>query len=109
MRWLAELTRWEVLVFLMALLSLVLVQLLAGRINTTGLFLGRKGDGTQYFSPERVQLMLFTLGFAFQFLTGVLRNPSKFPFVSESWILVLGGSHLLYLGGKVGAFFLGKS
>lgn len=109
MHWLAELAHWEVLGFLMALLSLICVQLLAGQINTRGLFLGRKGDGTQYFSPERVQLMLFTIGFAFQFLAGVLRDPSKFPVVSESWILVLGGSHLLYLGGKAGAFFLGKS
>lgn len=109
MPWLAELAYWEVLAFLMALFSLICVQLLAGQINTRGLFLGRKGDGTRYFSPERVQLLLFTLGFAFQFLSGVLRNSAKFPVVSESAILVLGGSHLLYLGGKFGASFLGKS
>jgi len=106
---LTQLVYWEVLAFLGMLFALVSVQLLAGQINTSGLFLGRKGDGTQYFSPERVQLFLFTLGVAFQFLSNVLRAPTKFPVVSDSSILILGGSHLLYLGGKFGASFLGKS
>jgi len=104
-----QLAYWEVLAFLGMFFALVSVQLLAGQINTSGLFVGRKGDGTQYFSPERVQLFLFTLGVAFQFLSSVLRDPTKFPVVSDSWILVLGGSHLLYLGGKFGASFVGKS
>lgn len=88
---------------------MVCVQLLTGQINTRGLFLGRKGDGTQYFSAERVQLLLFTLGAAFQFLSEVLRDPVKFPAVSGSWLLLLGGSHLVFLGGKLRASFLGKS
>ena len=100
--------KWEVLIFLGGLAALVALQLLTGQINTRGLFLGWKGDGTQYFSAERVQLLLFTLGAAFQFLSDVLRDPSRFPLVSESWLLVLCGSHLLYLGGKLGASFLGK-
>jgi hypothetical protein len=80
-----------------------------GRSNTRGLFTGQKGDGTEYFSPERVQLLLFTLGAAFQFLSGVLRDPTQFPVVSGSWILLLGGSDVLYLGGKLAATFLSKS
>jgi hypothetical protein len=107
--WLTELAYWEVLAFLMVFFGLVCVQLLTGQINTRGLFTGQKGDGSQYFSPERVQLLLFTLGAAFQFLSSVLQEPTKFPIVSDTWILVLGGSHLMYLGGKLGAFFLGKS
>jgi len=106
---LAELTYWEVLAFLMGLFGAVCVQLLSGRINTRGLFTGQKGDGSEYFSPERVQLLLFTLAAAFQFLSGVLRDSSQFPVVSDSWILLLGGSHVLYLGGKLGATFLSKS
>lgn len=105
----AQLAYWEVLALLVGFLALVCIQLVTGQINTQGLFFGRKGDGKQYFSAERVQLLLMTLGAASQFLSDVLRDPVKFPVVPESWILVLGGSHLLYLGGKLGASFLGKS
>jgi hypothetical protein len=108
MQALAQLARWEALAFLAALFALLLVQLFAGQINTRGLFVGRKGDGTQYFSPERVQLLLFTLGAAFQFLSSILRDSTRFPVISDSWILALGGSHLLYLGGKFSASFLRK-
>jgi hypothetical protein len=106
---LAELTYWEVLSLLATLFGVVCVQLLSGQINMRGLLTGKKGDGTEYFSPERVQLLLFTLGTAYQFLSSVLRDPSQFPVVSDSWILLFGGSHVLYLGGKLGASFLGKS
>lgn len=109
MRLLTELACWEVLAFLTVLFAVVCVQLLNGQINTRGLFTGRRGDGTQYYSPERVQLLLFTLGAAFQFLTSVLRDPTRFPMVSDSWILVLGGSHLLYLGRKFSSVFAGRS
>src|SRR5215467_1022585 len=85
MKALAELARWEVLGFLMAVFALVSVQLLSGQINTRGLFTGEKRDGTLYFSPERVQLLLFTLGAAFQLLSSVLRDPTRFPVVPESW------------------------
>ena len=106
---LMELTYWEVLIFLLALLGLISVHLLTGRINTKGLLIGRKGDGTQYFSPERVQLLLFTVGASFQYLAAVLHEPTRFPIVPESWLLILGGSHVVYLGGKFGASLLGKS
>ena len=109
MQAIAELARWEVFAFLAALLAVVVIQMLTGQINTRGLFFGRKGDGTQYFSAERVQLLTITLGAAFQFLSEVLRDPGKFPVVSGSWILLLGGSHLVFLGGKLGASYLGRS
>ena len=109
MQAIAQLARWEVLAFLGALFAVVVTQLLNGQINTRGLFLGRKGNGTQYFSAERVQLLVFTLGAAFQFLSEIFRDPTKFPVVSGSWIVLLGGSHLVFLGGKLGASYLGKS
>jgi len=109
MRALAELAYWEVLFLLMALAASVGLQLFTGQINTHGLFHGRRGDGSQYFSPERVQLLLFTMGAAFQFLASVLHDPSKFPVVPDSWIYLLGGSHVVFLGGKAGAAFWGKS
>ena len=55
---LMELAYWEVLLFLLMLFGLISVHLFTGRINTKGLLKGTKGDGTQYFSPERVQLLL---------------------------------------------------
>jgi hypothetical protein len=105
---LTELARWEVFGFLLVLIALVCVQLLSGQINTKGLFIGRKGDGTSYLSPERVQLLVFTLAAAFQFLSNVLRDPSRFPVVSEYLIFALGGSHLFFLGGKLAPRFSGN-
>ena len=109
MRLLTELAYWEIQAFLTTLFAVVCVQLLTRQINTRGLFLGRKGDGTRYFSAERVQLRLFTRGAVFQILSEILRDPVKFPAVSGSWLLLPGGSHLVFLGGKLRASFLGKS
>jgi hypothetical protein len=106
---LMELAYWEVLLFLLMLFGLISVHLFTGRINTKGLLKGTKGDGTQYFSPERVQLLLFTIGASFQYLAALLHEPTRFPIVPEGWLLILGGSHVVYLGGKFGASLLGKS
>ena len=105
---LINLVYWETLLLLLGLLFLILSSLLTGGINTRGLFQGTKGDGTKYFSPERVQLLLFTLGAAFQYVSAVLRDPTVFPVVDSTWIALLGGSHAVYLGGKFGALFAGK-
>lgn len=111
---------WEIKGFLFALFGIVAVKLLTGEINTTYLFYGRKNDtgepivgtdgrihgrkrqDTPYFSPERVQLLVFTLGAAFSYLTQVLNNPhpGTFPPIPDSWPAVIGGSNLIYLGGK---------
>jgi hypothetical protein len=105
---LMELTYWEVLLVLLTLFGLISAHLLTGQINTKGLLVGTKGDGRQYFSPERVQLLLFTAGAAFQYLVAVLHEPTRFPVVPDSWLLILSGSHVVYLGGKVGALFFGR-
>ena len=115
-----QIVAWEVQLFLLALFGIVAVQLLTGQISTRNLLYGRKNDtgellpraagdpvlrkkeDTLYFSPERVQLLLFTLGAAFYYLTQVLNNPSPgtFPPIPETWPALLGGSNALYLGGK---------
>ena len=109
MVFLTKLVCVEVLVFLGALFVLVASSLLSGWINTRGLLLGKKGDGTTYFSPERVQLLLVTLGTAFQYLLNVRHDPTHFPPVDSSWLAIFGGSHLVYLAGKFGASLLGRS
>ena len=113
---------WEVQLFLLALFGIVVMQILTGQISTKNLLYGRKNDtgdpivgadglthgmkkkkeDTLYFSPERVQLLLFTLGAAFYYLTQVLNNPNPgtFPPLPQSWPAVIGGSNAIYLGGK---------
>ena len=104
---LAQLIQWELVLFVLALAGIVALQLLTGQINTGGLFYGRisgrKHGEDYYFSPERVQLLVFTLGAALYYLTQVLSNPQPgtFPPVPDAWLAVLGGSNAVYLGGKV--------
>ncbi len=121
-----QIVGWEIEAFLVALGAIVAGQLLTGQINTRNLLHGRINDtgqpvrdsgrvvldedgrvvrktsDTAYFSPERVQLLLMTLGAAFYYLTQVLNNatPGKLPPVPSSWTQTLAGSNVLYLGGK---------
>jgi hypothetical protein len=101
---LVVLIRWEVWLFLFGLVGIVAMQLLTGRINTKGLFYGMRGDGSRYFSPERVQLLAFTLAGAGYYLLRVLENPTDLPKLSEAWLGLLGASNVLYLGGKAYSF-----
>jgi hypothetical protein len=102
MNFLVTILCWEVWLFLLSLAAVVVMGLFNGQINMKGLLHG-KGKGSTEISPERVQLLLFTLGAAFQYVTQVLEHPNSFPQVPETWIALLGGSHLVYLGGKFGA------
>ena len=92
----------EVYIFLGALAAIIAHRLLTGEINTNYLLYGIQKDGTKYFSPERVQLLLFTLGTAMFYLSNVLQNRSSgvLPDVSNQTLVMLGGSHAIYLGGK---------
>lgn len=121
-----QIVGWEIKGFLIALAAIVAGQLFSGRISTKNLLHGRINDAgqpirdggqvvrdengkivrktsdTPYFSPERVQLLLMTLGAAFYYLTQVFHNatPGKLPPVPDSWTETLAGSNVLYLGGK---------
>jgi|SRR6516162_6872287 hypothetical protein len=121
----AQIAGWEIKGFLLALAAVVAGQILTGQINTKNLLHGRINDAGQairdvegnitsrktsdsaYFSPERVQLLLLTLGSAFYYLTQVLNNPNPgtFPPIPDSWTETLAGSNALYLGGKAVARF----
>lgn len=108
MAFLLSLIYWETVILLFCAFGMVAALALAGQMNLNGLFVGLRRDGSTYFSPERVQLFLFTLAVAFLFLSAVLRDPTHFPDVPDSWIAMLGGSHVFYLTGKMAAGFLGK-
>lgn len=106
-----------VLIFLGCLLALILIRLLTGSINTQYLLYGRKADGTAYMSPERVQLMIFTLGTALSYLLNAFEsrvmNPTPetihtLPDVSTATLALLGGSHAIYLGGKAYSMLIAK-
>src|ERR1043165_145747 len=69
--WLVKLV---VFLFVVGLAAIIAHRLLTGQINTRYLLYGTKKGGTKYFSPERVQLLLFTLGTAMFYLNSVLLN-----------------------------------
>jgi len=99
MIWLLKL---EVLIFLGGLAVIIAYRLLTGQINTRYLLYGTQKDGTKYFSTERVQLLLFTLGTAMYYLSNVLQNRASgaLPDVSMKTLALLGGSHAVFLSGK---------
>jgi hypothetical protein len=111
-----HIVKWELLFFLLALAAAVAVQLLTGQINTRRLLCGRisgpsRRDDQYYFSPERVQLLIFTLGTALHYLALVFTNsqPGTFPDVPQAWPAIIGGSNLVYLGGKAYSRWLSRT
>lgn len=101
---------FEVILFLGGLAAIIAYRLLTGGINTQYLLYGKQQDGSRYFSPARVQLLLFTLGTAMFYLSDVLekRNSGKLPDIPAETLALLGGSHAIYLGGKAYSMLLKK-
>ena len=111
---LATLAKWELELLLFGFGATIAIKLLNGSINTTGLLYGRitsRPDATAlYFSPERVQLLAITMISALDYLMLVLNNPSPgtFPPIPQNLPALVGGSNVLYLGGKAYARWLAK-
>jgi len=113
---LVQLVRWEILVFLAGLAAIVVYKLLNRQINTQYLLYGRTAaagkdkDGNLYFSPERVQLLVFTLGTAFFYVmqTTKTAKSGQLPDIPDSWPALMGGSNAIYLGGKAYARWFAK-
>lgn len=74
--------------------------MLTGAINMRGLLDDKVSRG---LSPGRVQLLISTvMGAGYYLLLAIERAPSgKLPDIPEEALLLVGGSHLVYLGGKV--------
>ena len=91
------------LLFLGLLAITVTMRCLDGNINIYGLLLKKNNDRSRYFSPERVQLLAVTIWAAGQFVGEVLQNPTArtLPSVPNAMLLLLGGSHGIYLGSKM--------
>ena len=91
--------RAEIVIFLVCVAAIVGWKLLTGDINTHGLFNTKSGSGN---SPARMQMLLATLAGASWYLGLVANNPdpTQLPDVPDALLLLLGGSHLTYLGAK---------
>jgi hypothetical protein len=108
---------WLVGLFLAALAAMILIRLLSGQINTRNLLYGRMSDGTPYLSPERVQLMIFTVWIGLFYLLETFEtrvvNVTKetahtLPDIETKTLAMLGGSQTVYLLGKAIAMLIAK-
>lgn len=95
--WLA---RWEVILFVGGLAAIVGYKLMTGQINTRYLLYGTRPDGTRYFSPERVQLLVATLAVAGQYLLTASHASGSLPKLPGGTLELLGLSNSVYLSGK---------
>jgi len=96
--------RYEMFFLLASLAAIVGYRLLTGRINTKGLLTDKV---THEFSPGRLQMLIATALVAIYFIVQVLET-EKMPQLPQEFILALGGSHLLYLGGKTYSVLVDK-
>jgi len=98
---LGQIARWEVMIFVGGMAGIITMRLLTGRINCRYLLWGRRRDGSRYFSPERAQLLVFTIAIAMQYLlTAAHTTSGEMPKVPAAALEVLGASNAIYLGGK---------
>jgi len=104
---LPTLAYWESVILLAGFFGIVFLKLFTGKISLNGLLEGDRADGSTYFSPGRVQLLIATTLFAFQYLMQIVNNPAAFPPVPQELLVVLGGSQAVYLGGKARAMLFG--
>lgn len=89
----------EIAVFLTLLMVLLAFQMLTGRINTTGIVADESGN----YSPGRVQWLTVVVLSALYYLVQLLGLPPgahELPEIPPALVLLMGGSSLVYLGGK---------
>ena len=91
--------KYEVGFLITAFSSVIAYQLLTGRINMRGLLREKTAAGLGKVSPARVQLLLFTFAMAVYVLSEIVRS-QNFPTIETKWLLILGGSHSIFLGAK---------
>jgi hypothetical protein len=96
--------QYEIFVLLAGLAAVVGFQILTGRITTNGLLSDKAKSGVSGFSPARLQLLMFSLGVGFYILgkvvSAIAAGHPAFPEIDPNVLVVLGGSHALYLGAK---------
>jgi hypothetical protein len=105
---LQSIIRVEIWFFISGLACVIGYQLLTGRINTIGLLNDKAESRT--FSPARLQLLVATIAIAFYYIMQVLTNKDagKMPELPDKFLLILGGSHTVYVGSKLKSLIASK-
>jgi cobalamin synthase len=85
----------------------ILWKVITGAISLEGLLDSFDG-GKRSSSPARMQLLLFTLVAAGQYLVAVWKNPTAgaLPAVPQQVLAMVAGSQVLYVGGKMVSTYL---
>ncbi len=100
---------WETAILLGGFFGAIFWKLLTGGISLQYLLYGDSAGGGTSFSPGRLQLLMVTLMVAMQYLVQVISSPTQFPHIPQFWIVALGGSQAVYLGGKAWSLLSGGS
>ena len=92
------------------LFGMIAWKTLTGEISLAGILCTKRGSldahrNGNLFSPSRVQLATTTLITATYYLSQVVHDPTRFPSIPTAWLLGLGASQGIYLGGKAGSVF----
>lgn len=97
----------EISLLLLAIWFIIMYQLVTGKINTDGMARDKKDGG---MSPGRLQLLFFTFIGVFFFVVQAMKNPGVVPEIPPALLVLLGGSNVVYLGGKANSMLsrLGK-
>src|SRR5580692_3863410 len=107
MPYLAKAARLETIILLSGLMIVVACKVIAGDINLSGLLTVSKDPkqpgAPSAFSPARAQMLMATLLGAMYYIIQVINNPSvnRLPDAPSTLVGIIGGSHAIYLGGKV--------
>ena len=107
------LAHWEGLILVGGLLAIVFWKLISGGVVLDQLFEGDIQDPdaedgfSTHMSAGRIQAFGITIYVAYSYLVQVIQDPTHFPAISDNLIVLLAGSHALYLGGKAQAMLLG--
>ena len=98
---LSTVLRYELLGLLIALIAIITYRLLTNQINTKGLLVDKTSG--RNFSPGRLQMLVVTIAIAFYYLMKVMegRGTGTLPDMPNEFLMALGGSHAIYLSGKL--------
>jgi hypothetical protein len=109
----ARLAYGEGIILLSGFFGLFAWRLFSGQISLNGLLCGVRRDRrnpsgySAFFSPGRTQLLMVTMLTAGYYLLQVIHDPTTFPKIPVAWVVALGSSQALYLGGKARSMLLG--
>lgn len=95
------------LALMLAFLAIILWRIVSGEISLDGLLDSKAAGAAPSYSPERAQLLVFTLFVAGKYLLAVFQNPNRnsLPDLPPEVVAVLAGSQAIYLGGKAWSRF----